>query len=124
METKANNMDLRTTKEVFDHHNQAFKAADIEAVMSDFAEETTYVTANGVAKGKDAIREIYLKHFATALVGDSSTIISLVTEGEIVLFEWTAKTATIRINDGVDTFVIRDGSIVAQTARSTPIPKT
>lgn len=116
-------MEKRTTREVFDHHNQAFKAADIEAVISDFAEQAIYVTAHGVSKGKAAIRKIYEQHFRTAAPGDTSTINSLVIEGEIVLFEWTAETAAFRIDDGVDTFVIRGGLIVAQTVRSTPINK-
>jgi hypothetical protein len=114
---------MRTTKEVWEHHCIAFANANIDEVISDFAEDAIYVTANNVIKGKENIRKIYDNHFKTAEEGSTSKIISQTLEGEIVIFEWTSDTPSIYIPDGVDTFVIRDGFIVAQTMRGTVINK-
>lgn len=45
-------------------------------------------------------------------------------EGDILFLEWTANSAVSRVDDGVDTFVFRDGTIWAHTVRYTPHPKT
>jgi len=41
----------------------------------------------------------------------------------VLLLEWTADSATNRVDDGVDTFVFRDGTIWVQTVRYRPHPK-
>lgn len=43
---------MRTTKEVWDHHCIAFANADIDEVMSDFAEDAIYITADRVIRVK------------------------------------------------------------------------
>jgi hypothetical protein len=76
----------------------------------------------GVARGKDAIRDV----FATLLADLPDAHWDLKTQvfDEDVLFlEWTADSSVNRVDDGVDTFVFRDGMIRAQTVRYTPRPK-
>lgn len=114
---------MRTTLEVWKHHCDAFEKSDIEAVISDFSNNAVYVTTNASYVGKDNIKKLYQNHFDNLEVGSVSKIISERIEGEIVLFQWTVDSPTIQINDGVDTFVIRDGLIVAQTVRATVINK-
>ncbi len=92
--------------------------------MEDFADDAIYVTTNKAVKGKDRIRAIYDSHFRSLDPAATSSIISQTIEGEIVLFEWTADTPAISITDGVDTFVIRNGSIVAQLYAVQQYPKT
>jgi hypothetical protein len=41
----------------------------------------------------------------------------------VLFLEWAADSAVNRVDDGVDTFVFRDGMIWAQTVRYTPQPK-
>ena len=115
---------MRTTKEVWEHHCVAFANADIDAVISDFAEDAFYITTNKIIRGKEQIRELYDSHFKSLEKNSKSVIVSETMEGEIVFFEWTFESPTIRITDGVDTFIIKDGLIVAQTMRSTVINKT
>ncbi len=115
---------MRTTKEVWEHHCIAFADANIDDVMFDFAEDAIYITTGKVISGKENIRKQYDSHFKAQVPGSSSKIISETIEGEIVLFEWIADTPSIYILDGVDTFVIRNGFIVAQTVRGTVISKT
>lgn len=40
-------------------------------------------------------------------------------DGDVLYLEWTADSAANRVEDGVDTFVFRDGMIWAQTVRYT-----
>ena len=44
-------------------------------------------------------------------------------EQDILLLEWAADARTNRVEDGIDTFVFRDGMIRVQTVRYTLIPK-
>ena len=44
-------------------------------------------------------------------------------DGDVLFLEWAADSAVNRVDDGVDTFVFRDGMIWAQTVRYTPRPK-
>lgn len=40
-------------------------------------------------------------------------------ENDLLLLEWTADSAKTKIDDGIDTFVFKDGFIRAQTVRYT-----
>ena len=40
-------------------------------------------------------------------------------EDDLLFLEWTADAAQTRVDDGIDTFVFRDGLIRAQTVRYT-----
>jgi hypothetical protein len=40
-------------------------------------------------------------------------------EGDVLFLEWTATSAATKVEDGIDTFVFRDGQIVVQTVRYT-----
>jgi hypothetical protein len=40
-------------------------------------------------------------------------------EGDLLFIEWSADAEKTRVEDGIDTFIFRDGEIVAQTVRYT-----
>jgi hypothetical protein len=40
-------------------------------------------------------------------------------EGDALFLEWTAIAAATKVEDGIDTFIFRDGQIVLQTVRYT-----
>jgi hypothetical protein len=40
----------------------------------------------------------------------------------VLLLEWSAESATSRADDGVETFLVRDGKIVLQTVHYTVRP--
>jgi hypothetical protein len=112
----------RTPREVFAHHGTALAAGDLDEIVVDYAEDSVLLSPAGVARGKDAIRDV----FATLLADLPDAHWDLKTQvfDEDVLFlEWTADSSVNRVDDGVDTFVFRDGMIRAQTVRYTPRPK-
>jgi hypothetical protein len=112
----------RTPQEVFDHHGKALGAGDLDEIVVDYADDSVLITAAGVARGKDGIRAAFAK-----LLGDLPNaawdLKTQIFDGDVLFLEWAADAAVNRVDDGVDTFVFRDGMIWAQTVRYTPRPK-
>lgn len=112
----------RTPQEVFAHHGAALAAGDLDEIVVDYAEDSVLISPAGVARGKGAIRSL----FATLLADLPDANWDLTTQlfdDDILFLVWTADSAVNRVDDGVDTFVFRDGMIRAQTVRYTPHPK-
>ena len=112
----------RTPQEVFAHHGKALAAGDLDEIIVDYADDSVLITAAGVARGRDGIR----KAFAKLLDDLPSAVWDLKTQifdGDVLFLEWAADSAVNRVDDGVDTFVFRDGMIWAQTVRYTAHPK-
>ncbi len=118
------NLQHRTTEEVFKHHLEAFSKKDLEEIASDFSEQSIYINSLGAKLvGVKAIMEVYQSYFQNQEVGTTAAIKSIIIEGDIVFLEWNSDSPSSFINDGVDTFVIRDGFIYAQTAKFTVVSK-
>ena len=112
----------RTPQEVFAHHGKALAAADLDEIVADYAEDSVVITTAGAAHGKDGVRAVF-----TALLGDLPDAVwdlkTQILDGDVLFLEWAADSPLNRVDDGVDTFVFRDGMIVAQTVRYTPQAK-
>jgi hypothetical protein len=112
----------RTPQQVIAHHDPAFGAEDLDDIAADFAEDAVVITPAGLKRGKQGVREAYAQLFADlahATWGRKRTIYA----DDVLLFEWTADSPDSRADDGVDTFVFRDGQIHAQTISYTLQPK-
>jgi hypothetical protein len=112
----------RTPQEVFAHHGQALAAGDLDEIVADYADDSVVITSAGVARGKDAIRDVFVGLLADLPAADWD-LKNLIFGGDVLFLEWVADSAVNRVDDGVDTFVFRDGMIWAQTVRYTPQPK-
>jgi hypothetical protein len=44
-------------------------------------------------------------------------------EDDVLFIEWKAESENAKVEDGIDTFVFRDGMIRVQTVRYTAVPK-
>jgi ketosteroid isomerase-like protein len=98
-------------------HWQAFGAGDVEAIMADYAEDALLVMPDGPLKGRAEIRSLFTKVFAD-MFPPKSTSLSLakqIVEGEIAYILWSGSSPFYNAAFATDTFVIRDGKIVAQT---------
>jgi hypothetical protein len=51
----------RTPQEVFRHHAEALGAEDIDAIVSDYADDAIFMTPGGVLRGKDGVRAAFEK---------------------------------------------------------------
>ena len=111
----------RSPQEVFGHHAQALGAEDLEEIVADYSDDAIFVTPAGVQRGKDGIRQAFTK-----LLGEvpqaTWDIKTTIYEDDILFLEWGAEGGGNRIEDGIDTFVFRDGLIRVQTVRYTLQP--
>ncbi|SON59959.1 hypothetical protein MSIMFI_01449 [Mycobacterium simulans] len=112
----------RTPQEVFAHHGKALAAGDLDAIVADYTDDSVVITSAGIARGKDGVRTVFVK-----LLDDLPNAVwdlkSQIFEGDVLFLEWAANSALNRVDDGVDTFVFRDGAIWVQTVRYTPHAK-
>jgi len=90
--------------------------------MADYADDAVLMTMDGANVGKEAIGAYFING-ASMLPNFRITSSQAQTVGDVVLMSWTADSDVATIPHGLDTFVIRDDKIVAQTVWNTIAPK-
>jgi hypothetical protein len=108
----------RTPQEIFQHHVEALGAEDLDGIVSDYADDAIFITPDGVLRGKDGVREGFVK-LTGDVPGAQWELPTVLFEDDILLLEWTAESAKTKVDDGIDTFVFQDGLIRVQTVRYT-----
>jgi hypothetical protein len=111
-------MAIRTPREVFQHHAQALGAEDLEGIVADYSGDAVFMTPAGVLRGKSGIRQAFTKLLSDVPKAKWDLKTQLY-ENDILLLEWAADSAKTKIDDGIDTFVFKDGLIRVQTVRYT-----
>ncbi|MET9565169.1 nuclear transport factor 2 family protein [Streptomyces tauricus] len=104
----------RTPEEVYASHGAALVAEDLDALAANFAEDAVIVTRAGVKHGKDGARENFAQLFSD-LPQAGWDMKTTLFGGDVLFLEWSATSVKNSATHGVDTFVIRDGLIQAQT---------
>jgi len=112
----------RTAQEVFAHHGKALAAGDLDEILADYADDSVVITAAGAARGKDGVRTVFVT-LLDDLPNAAWDLKTQIFDDDVLFLEWAADSAVNRVDDGVDTFVFRDGMIRAQTVRYTPQAK-
>jgi ketosteroid isomerase-like protein len=105
-----------STKDVVDRHLESFAAGDLDGLLSDYAPGTVMFLPDGPRKGADAIRPFFEALFTE--FGKPGAVFNLKqqsVEGDYAYILWTAETADNIYEVGTDTFVVRDGKIIAQS---------
>jgi ketosteroid isomerase-like protein len=106
----------RTPEEIFQHHAQALGAGDLDEIVADYADDAVFITPAGVKRGIDGVREGFTQLLAD--VPDAAwDLKTLIFENDVLFLEWAADAGATRVDDGIDTFVFRDGLIRVQTVR-------
>ena len=102
------------TGKILLHHWQAFGGGDVEAIMAD---DAALITPEGTLKGLAQIRSLFAKIFANMFPAGKTSLnlTKQVVEGEIAYILWSGNSTFYNAPFATDTFVIRDGKIVAQT---------
>ena len=108
----------RTPQEIFGHHAEVLIAGDIDGIVSDYAEDAVFITPAGVKQGRDGVREGFVK-LLEDLPSAQWNVPTQIFEDDVLFIEWTADSERTKADDGVDTFVFRDGLIGVQTVRYT-----
>jgi ketosteroid isomerase-like protein len=115
---------MASTKDVLDHHLKCFGEGDLEGILSDYARSAVMFTAAGPLKGADAIRPLFQGMVAEfGKPGATFTMKQQFVEGDYTYILWSAETADNVYELGTDTFVVRDGKIMAQSFTGKITPK-
>ena len=115
---------MSATKDVLDHHLKCFGDGDLKGILSDYTPDSVLFTPNGPLKGVDAIRPLFEQLFAEfAKPGATFSMKLQSIEGDCAYILWTAETADNVYEMGTDTFVVRNGKIIAQSLAGKITPK-
>jgi ketosteroid isomerase-like protein len=122
--TNQGGLNMASTKDVLDHHLNSFDKGDLKGILSDYAPDAVLFTPDGPLKGADAIRPLFQAILAEfGKPGAAFNMKQQFVEGEYAYIFWTAETADNVYELATDTFVVRDGKIVAQSFTGKIIPK-
>ena len=89
----------RTPQEVFQHHAQALRAEDIDAIVEDYADSAIFITPDGVLRGKDGVRRAFEK-LTSEVPGATWELPTQIYEDDILLLEWKATSSVAKVEDG------------------------
>lgn len=106
----------RSPQDVLQDHLKRRKSKDLEGDLErNYAPDVVQITKDGVFHGREGVRKNAA--LLNDLLPDPEFSYDVVrSEGEVALLSWSAKASDGATScDGADTFVIRDGRIVAQT---------
>jgi ketosteroid isomerase-like protein len=107
---------MASTSEVLDHHLGAFAEHDLEGVLADYSSDAVMFVPEGPLKGPAAIRPLFEALVAEfAKPGSSFTMRQRHVEGDHAYIVWVAETPDHSYEFATDTFVVRNGKIVAQS---------
>ncbi|MDT7531208.1 nuclear transport factor 2 family protein [Sphingopyxis sp. SE2] len=110
----------RTVKEVFDDHLQQAQDGTVEDDFArNYAEDVVLLTGWGrIYHGREgliALTDLLMKQVPNPRFEYRFRL----TERDVAFLEWSARGDGAEVNDGVDSYVIRNGRIVAQTIHYT-----
>ena len=117
--------EMDSTKDVLDHHLECFGKGDLEGILSDYAPGAVLFTSDGPLKGANAIKPLFLALIAEfGKPGAAFKMKQQSVEGDYGYILWAAETADNVYEMATDTFVVRNGKIVAQSFTGKITPKS
>ncbi|HSE55253.1 MAG TPA: nuclear transport factor 2 family protein, partial [Nocardioidaceae bacterium] len=99
---------------------QSLGGEDLEAIISDYAEDAILIVNNGIFRGRDGVRQVFTQLLSD--VPQAQWELQTVFADNVLYLEWVARSTERAIEDGVDTFIFEDGLITVQTVRYTVTP--
>lgn len=113
----------RPAHEVIADHLARRDAGDLEAdLAANYRDDVVMLSEHGVETGFAGMRASAERLFAS--LGPSVFHYEQVlVEGRFGFLRWSAESATHRIRDGADSFVVEDGRIVMQSVHYTVEPR-
>ena len=115
---------MPTTNDVIDQHLKCFGENDLDGVLADYSSDAVLFVPDRPLKGPGAIKPFFRAFFAEfAKPGASFSMRQRYVEGDYAYILWSAETADNSYEAATDTFVVRDGKIVAQSFAAKITPK-
>ena len=102
--------------EVVMKHLSSFLHNNLEGVMSDYTNESVLITQDSTYTGLEEIRAFFtglIMHFPQQM--SNLVLDQLVANNDLVYIVWHAKTPSLQVPIGSDTFIIKDSKIYQQT---------
>ena len=107
---------MPTTGDVLDQHLRCFGENDLDGVVADYSSDAVLFVPDRPLKGPAAIKPFFQAFLAEfAKPGASFSMRQPYVDGEYAYILWSAETADNSYEAATDTFVVRDGKIVAQS---------
>jgi len=113
----------RSTREVFDSHEEALLTGNFEQLAGDYAEDAVLVTIDGSFVGRDTIMKDFYQTILSQFPDVKISFEKVNVEGNICLLQWSAEASTASFPRGVGMFLIQDGLIQRQGEWFEIIPK-
>jgi ketosteroid isomerase-like protein len=112
-------------RQVFEHHLGALARGDLDAILSDYVDDSILIGPEGALKGRQAIRGFFEGVLASLFKPGSYefTMDTLHIADGVVYLVWHAKCASANVAFAADTFLIRGGKIAVQTFAAKIEPK-
>src|SRR6476659_808135 len=115
---------MPTTSDVLDQHLKCFGENDLDGVLADYSSDAVLFVPDRPLKGPEAIKPFFQAFFSEfAKPGASFAMRQQYVEGDYAYILWSAETADNSYEAATDTFVVRNGKIVAQSFASKITPK-
>lgn len=116
------NHSQRSAEAVFQDHLQQSKRGSVEEdLQRNYSQEVVILTGRGLYRGYDGMR--YLAELLmTEMPNVSFEYQTILVAGEMAFLEWTAQADPVKVEDGADSYLIREGRIIAQTIHYTVKP--
>jgi len=107
---------MASTKDLLDNHLKCFGEGDLKGLLSDYAPGAVLFIPDGPLRGIKAITPFFQAFFAEfGKPGAAFSLKQQFVDGDYAYILWSAETADNVYEVGTDTFVVRDGKIVAQS---------
>jgi hypothetical protein len=104
------------SRDIIMHHLGSFQNHDLEAVVSDYTNESVFITQEATYTGPEEIKAFFtnlMVHFPKQKSSfELDKMIVVDTMGYIV---WHANTPSLEVSLGTDTFILKAGKIHQQT---------
>ena len=98
------------------HHLSSFQGNDLEAIMSDYTQESILITADATYKGRAEIRGFFSKLMPLFPKQNTSfELDKMIVTDNLLFIVWHASAPTVKVSLGSDTFLVRNGKIHRQT---------
>lgn len=112
----------RGAKEVLEDHWALADEGNLEEDLArNYAEDVVFLTGFGTHHGYDAARALY-RRLSQLLPDARFEYRTRLVHGDVGFLEWTGRGRDAVVPDGVDSYLVRDGRIVAQSIHYTVVP--
>ncbi len=112
----------RSPAEVLEDHLRESKFGSVEDDLArNFAEDLVVLTRDGIFHGHDGLRQL-AQRLREELPDSTFEYQTQLVAGEVGFLEWTGRGGGFVVEDGADSYLIRNGKIIAQTIHYTVIP--